>query len=572
MSTPILSAGLIKTETLSISGAQAGAIKATNLNFDNLSLGAGDLTVGGNLKLTNNSKNITFDVGLLAEQSGDNSMFNWGSTIPGMKLDLINDGIVRGSTSLLDWDAAQMDRTEVPYPDGFCGKWNIKIYSSRDNHVSVLGKTTNLGYVWAFLNLENETKTFAGGKSATVRKLPIWQNWVWNTRYSYKRVNVISDTEIIFYFVGSGFNPYIDGTSSDTNYMRLKLKEDGTLEGFTSSNYLQFNDNFSDFSYVTGTRPVELWEGHINITDVSGNGTILEYSTPIVYTGVNDSSGKLIVDLDLSGNSMFTWPEASYTPQPRSNNDIAHNPTLAEYQSNNDNFWKINDLGELCATSGTGWGICLKQPHFNYKLTLDIRIKAGSQMTFNVVDSSGVLITQGHQPEYYNSGLYQRGRYEMQLTSQDENNSPGSTTTDLPMSPIYESGPIYPYGYIPHAQFVAPFPFTPETYPYNTTGDASGVITGYTDASGHVVNHYELWVVGRTFTFRLNDVVIFEDQQFQHPTGGALDAEEDYCGLLYIQGDHAPGEGDNGMFFSNITVTPITNSEFMLNANNTIHG
>lgn len=39
MSAPVLSAGLIKATTLQISGAQAGAIQATNLDFDNLNVG-----------------------------------------------------------------------------------------------------------------------------------------------------------------------------------------------------------------------------------------------------------------------------------------------------------------------------------------------------------------------------------------------------------------------------------------------------------------------------------------------------------------------------------------------------
>ena len=49
MSAPVLSAGLIKAETLSISGAQAGAIQATNLDFDNLNV-SGDVVVRGNLQ------------------------------------------------------------------------------------------------------------------------------------------------------------------------------------------------------------------------------------------------------------------------------------------------------------------------------------------------------------------------------------------------------------------------------------------------------------------------------------------------------------------------------------------
>lgn len=45
---PLLSSGLIKAETLSISGAQAGAIQVTNLDFDNLN-------VSGNLMVNNQS-------------------------------------------------------------------------------------------------------------------------------------------------------------------------------------------------------------------------------------------------------------------------------------------------------------------------------------------------------------------------------------------------------------------------------------------------------------------------------------------------------------------------------------
>jgi hypothetical protein len=115
-------------------------------------------------------------------------------------------------------------------------------------------------------------------------------------------------------------------------------------------------------------------------------------------------------------------------------------------------------------------------------------------------------------PERTNSGMYLRGRYEVQL----ENEPEGSEPPERGMGSIY--GRIAPVGKM------ARKPGEWETF--------------------------DITLVGRTVTIVRNGVTIVDRQEIEGITGGALDANEGEPGPFYIQGDHA-----GGLKFRNITVS-----------------
>jgi hypothetical protein len=114
-------------------------------------------------------------------------------------------------------------------------------------------------------------------------------------------------------------------------------------------------------------------------------------------------------------------------------------------------------------------------------------------------------------PEQGNSGIYLRGRYEVQISC-------GSRTGG---NPVQALGAVY--GYLPPAVRV---PIKAGEW-----------------------QRYDITLVGRTVTVVLNGTTIIDKQEIPGVTGGALDSKEGEPGPFYIQGDHT-----GGIQFRNITV------------------
>jgi hypothetical protein len=114
-------------------------------------------------------------------------------------------------------------------------------------------------------------------------------------------------------------------------------------------------------------------------------------------------------------------------------------------------------------------------------------------------------------PDDANSGMYLRGRYELQL----EYVKPGSEPPERSMGAIY--------GRIPPSRELPRTPGQWETFDVELTG--------------------------RTLTVSRNGVMTIDHKQIEGITGGALDANEGEPGPFYIQGDHT-----GGLKFRNVTV------------------
>jgi len=115
-------------------------------------------------------------------------------------------------------------------------------------------------------------------------------------------------------------------------------------------------------------------------------------------------------------------------------------------------------------------------------------------------------------PKNGNSGVYLRGRHEVQIEDSPE--------LDLPLS-VHLGGV---YGFL---------------WPNENAGKGPGEW-----------NTYEITLVGRRVTVVLNGKVVIADQIIPGPTGGAIDANEGAPGPILLQGDHTAVE------FRNVRITP----------------
>lgn len=111
-----------------------------------------------------------------------------------------------------------------------------------------------------------------------------------------------------------------------------------------------------------------------------------------------------------------------------------------------------------------------------------------------------------------NSGVYLRGRYELQIEDDPE-----------PEGPTMRTGGIY--------GFIAPSPEQPRK-----AGEWQS---------------YDITLVGRIVTVLQNGHMIIDKQEIPGITGGALDSHEGQPGPIYLQGSEA-----GHVAFRNITVTP----------------
>jgi hypothetical protein len=111
-----------------------------------------------------------------------------------------------------------------------------------------------------------------------------------------------------------------------------------------------------------------------------------------------------------------------------------------------------------------------------------------------------------------NSGVYLRGRYEVQVEYEpaDKNDK------------YHGMGSIY--GFLPPSMDLPPRPGQWETY--------------------------DITLVGRTVTVVRDGVTTIDNQEIPGITGGAIDSHEGEPGPLYIQGDHT-----GGMKYRNITIS-----------------
>ena len=191
--------------------------------------------------------------------------------------------------------------------------------------------------------------------------------------------------------------------------------------------------------------------------------------------------------------------------------------------------WTAERAPSLKPTGTPKWGKPVQL--FNGKdLTGWTPDKSNAQPQWKVMD--GTLVSPGHGPELINgskfrnfklhiefncgpganSGVYLRGRYEVQV----EDNS-----TQEP--PSHHTGGVY--------GFIAANPEQPRK-----PGEWQS---------------FDITLVGRTITVAQNGTIIIDHKEVPGITGGALDSHEELPGPIYLQGSE-----DGQVAYRNIVLTP----------------
>lgn len=158
-----------------------------------------------------------------------------------------------------------------------------------------------------------------------------------------------------------------------------------------------------------------------------------------------------------------------------------------------DEFWKVidgilvNDVVDE-GDVGEGTGLISDREFRDFRLHVEFQYPKGS-----------------------NSGIYLRGRYEVQIID-GHGREPGSRNV------------AGVYGFL-----------TPTSNPAKPAGEWQSM---------------DITLIGRRVTVVFNGETVIEDQEIPGITGGALDANEGEPGPLFIQGDHGP------ISFRSIVVTP----------------
>lgn len=155
-------------------------------------------------------------------------------------------------------------------------------------------------------------------------------------------------------------------------------------------------------------------------------------------------------------------------------------------QGGGPNNWKVEAGGVLANTAG-GANLMTAEKYGDFQLMLDFRYPRGG-----------------------NSGVYLRGRHEVQIED--------TRQTQYPLP----DGIGGVYGFL---------------FPNENAAAGPGAW-----------NTYEITLVGRRVTVVLNGRTVIADQIIPGPTGGALDANEGEPGPILLQGDHTAVE------FRNVTI------------------
>jgi hypothetical protein len=224
------------------------------------------------------------------------------------------------------------------------------------------------------------------------------------------------------------------------------------------------------FSKADAKNPEVTWD-----LDVAGGritGTIARGGTPSA-----EVAGVPAPKLDRKPPSAWSAPEPLFNGK-----DL----TGWEPMTPNNNHWTV-DHGELLNTSG-GANLKSTRSFDDFKLHFEVNC-----------------------PNDGNSGIYLRGRYELQIEYQEVDAH----------DPLHSIGSIY--------SFVGPNVMMPRTPGKWETFDVT--------------------LVGRRITVVRNGIKTIDNQVIPGPTGGALDSNEAEPGPFYIQGDHT-----GGLRYRNMTI------------------
>lgn len=172
-----------------------------------------------------------------------------------------------------------------------------------------------------------------------------------------------------------------------------------------------------------------------------------------------------------------TWGETT---------ELFNGKDLTGWNALGENQWEVID--GILTSAQSGANLVSDRKFTDFKLHVEFRYQKGS-----------------------NSGVYLRGRHEVQIED-----SPKAAHPD---SHLFSGV----YGFLPPSEIAALGPDTWQTY--------------------------DITLIGRMITVVANGKTVISNQEIPGITGGALDSNEGEPGPIYIQGDHGPIE------FRKITIT-----------------
>lgn len=160
-----------------------------------------------------------------------------------------------------------------------------------------------------------------------------------------------------------------------------------------------------------------------------------------------------------------------------------------------------------------GWTAFGGESHWSVKDGILTNEKAGANLMTDESFEDFKLEAEFRYTEGGNSGIYLRGRYEVQIEDSPLDRHPGT---------LYFGGV---YGFLTPSEIATLGP--------------------------NEWNTYEITLRGRMVTIVANGKTIISNQEIPGITGGALNSKEGEPGPIYLQGDHT------GVEFRKLVITPI---------------
>ncbi|HEY2647961.1 MAG TPA: DUF1080 domain-containing protein [Puia sp.] len=236
------------------------------------------------------------------------------------------------------------------------------------------------------------------------------------------------------------------------------------------------------------------------ISKINFENGIVHFSIPPQW---DTASNDLVFEARFQGDSLAGWltmpdgkkftltgtraPSLWRTTEPvwGEQEKLFNETDLKGWHTNGPNQWKVEN--GIMKSPASGSNIISDRLFNDFKLHIEFRYPAGS-----------------------NSGVYLRGRYEIQIVD-----SKGKPATRDYLGAVY--------GFIPPHEMLA-----------KNAGEWQS---------------YDVTLVGRLVTLAVNGKTVIFNQEIPGITGGALDSREGEPGPIMMQGDHGPVE------FRNILIT-----------------
>ncbi|WP_051907811.1 DUF1080 domain-containing protein [Flavimarina sp. Hel_I_48] len=238
------------------------------------------------------------------------------------------------------------------------------------------------------------------------------------------------------------------------------------------------------------------------IAEVKSDGNNFTFSIPPQWEPEGQDmefEGRITGD-QLEGSMIYTdgskaiWtgsraPTLKYNPNPTwgEPQNLLNTNNLDGWHTKGENQWVVEN--GILKSPKSGSNLISDEEFMNFKLHIEFRYPEGS-----------------------NSGIYLRGRYEVQITD-----SYGKQPSDIEFSAVY--------GFLPPTVMAA-----------HPAGEWQAC---------------DITLIGNRVSIIANGIPVITDQIIPGITGGALDSEEAKSGPFMLQGDHGVIE------FRNIIVTPI---------------